>query len=288
MRHGGKKHRLSTFQAGLVAIVVIVIGVYLGFTKDIPFTKPVPDVGSVRERSADPEGHGRPDRRRGRGQGLEGGAAGRRLAGREGHDEARGGGAPHPRGRRGEGARSGSSSRATSSWTSSPARRAPTRSTTGDTIPAAQTAAPVQFDQVLGSLQTNTRKDLQDLLEGFGDGLNGAAAAGRGRRPGPGREGRDRRAGTERLARLRARRAARHRDREPGHARPGAARPVEADRRPAEDLPRAREPRGAAEGPDHELQHDGRRRSRPRREPPARRSTSCPRCSRPRSRRSTT
>jgi phospholipid/cholesterol/gamma-HCH transport system substrate-binding protein len=32
--------RLSTFQAGLVAIVLIVIGVYLGFTKDIPFTKP--------------------------------------------------------------------------------------------------------------------------------------------------------------------------------------------------------------------------------------------------------
>jgi hypothetical protein len=43
----------------------------------------------------------------------------------------------------------------------------------GDTIPASQTAAPVQFDQVLGTLQTNTRKDLQDLLVGFGESLNG-------------------------------------------------------------------------------------------------------------------
>jgi hypothetical protein len=31
----------------------------------------------------------------------------------------------------------------------------------------------VQFDQVLGTLHTNTRKDLQDLLVGFGDSLNG-------------------------------------------------------------------------------------------------------------------
>ena len=40
MRRGGKQHRLSTFGAGLLAIFVIAIGAYLGFTKDIPFTKP--------------------------------------------------------------------------------------------------------------------------------------------------------------------------------------------------------------------------------------------------------
>ena len=40
MRHGGRRHRLTTFQAGLVTILIIVIGAYLGFTKDIPFTKP--------------------------------------------------------------------------------------------------------------------------------------------------------------------------------------------------------------------------------------------------------
>jgi phospholipid/cholesterol/gamma-HCH transport system substrate-binding protein len=43
----------------------------------------------------------------------------------------------------------------------------------GDTIPASQTSAPVQLDQVLGTLQANTRKDLQDLLAGYGDALNG-------------------------------------------------------------------------------------------------------------------
>jgi phospholipid/cholesterol/gamma-HCH transport system substrate-binding protein len=48
----------------------------------------------------------------------------------------------------------------------------------GDTIPASQTSAPVQFDQVLGTLQTNTRKDLQDLLVGYGEALNGKPAPG--------------------------------------------------------------------------------------------------------------
>ncbi|MBA3264535.1 MAG: MCE family protein [Thermoleophilaceae bacterium] len=43
----------------------------------------------------------------------------------------------------------------------------------GDTIPVSQTSAPVQLDQVLGTLQTNTRKDLQDLLVGYGEALNG-------------------------------------------------------------------------------------------------------------------
>jgi virulence factor Mce-like protein len=41
----------------------------------------------------------------------------------------------------------------------------------GDTIPMTQTAAPVQFDQVLSALQSNTREDLKRLLEGFGTAL---------------------------------------------------------------------------------------------------------------------
>jgi phospholipid/cholesterol/gamma-HCH transport system substrate-binding protein len=41
----------------------------------------------------------------------------------------------------------------------------------GDTIPVTQTAYPVQLDQLLTSLQSDSRKDLQDLLEGFGTGL---------------------------------------------------------------------------------------------------------------------
>ncbi|MEA2377988.1 MAG: phospholipid/cholesterol/gamma-HCH transport system substrate-binding protein [Thermoleophilaceae bacterium] len=42
----------------------------------------------------------------------------------------------------------------------------------GDTIPASQTSAPVQLDQVLGSLQADTRKNLQKLLIGYGGALN--------------------------------------------------------------------------------------------------------------------
>ena len=36
----------------------------------------------------------------------------------------------------------------------------------GDTVPMAQTAAPVQLDQVLGALKTDVRKDLQTLVQG--------------------------------------------------------------------------------------------------------------------------
>jgi phospholipid/cholesterol/gamma-HCH transport system substrate-binding protein len=41
----------------------------------------------------------------------------------------------------------------------------------GDTIPVTQTAYPVQLDQILTSLQEDTRKDLQDLLAGLGGSL---------------------------------------------------------------------------------------------------------------------
>jgi phospholipid/cholesterol/gamma-HCH transport system substrate-binding protein len=41
----------------------------------------------------------------------------------------------------------------------------------GDTLPATQTSAPVQFDQVLTALQSDTREDLKQLLEGYGTAL---------------------------------------------------------------------------------------------------------------------
>jgi ABC-type transporter Mla subunit MlaD len=41
----------------------------------------------------------------------------------------------------------------------------------GDTIPVTQTAAPVQLGDVLQSLQANDRKNLQDLLRGYGGAL---------------------------------------------------------------------------------------------------------------------
>jgi len=41
----------------------------------------------------------------------------------------------------------------------------------GDMIPVTQTAYPVQLDQILTSLQSDSRKDLQDLLAGLGGAL---------------------------------------------------------------------------------------------------------------------
>jgi phospholipid/cholesterol/gamma-HCH transport system substrate-binding protein len=47
---------------------------------------------------------------------------------------------------------------------------APTISS-GHTIPITQTADPVQLDQVLDALNTDTRANLQNFLQGYGDGL---------------------------------------------------------------------------------------------------------------------
>ena len=41
----------------------------------------------------------------------------------------------------------------------------------GDTIPLTQTSDPVQLDQVLTALQSDTRQDLQDALKGYGEAL---------------------------------------------------------------------------------------------------------------------
>src|SRR3954453_11317154 len=46
----------------------------------------------------------------------------------------------------------------------------------GGSIPASQTAAPVQFEEVLRVLQRDTRSDLQTLLKEFAKGLNGGGA----------------------------------------------------------------------------------------------------------------
>jgi phospholipid/cholesterol/gamma-HCH transport system substrate-binding protein len=48
----------------------------------------------------------------------------------------------------------------------------------GDMVPMSQTAAPVQIDQVLSTLKTPTRRDLQRLLAGYGGALDGKPAPG--------------------------------------------------------------------------------------------------------------
>ena len=46
----------------------------------------------------------------------------------------------------------------------------------GGTIPLAQTAIPVQLDQILTSLRRSNRRDLLDLLDGLGEGLSDGGA----------------------------------------------------------------------------------------------------------------
>ncbi|HMJ36804.1 MAG TPA: MlaD family protein [Baekduia sp.] len=53
----------------------------------------------------------------------------------------------------------------------SPGTPAAPKISDGDTLPITQTAAPVQFDQVLTALQSDTRDDLKRLLEGYGTAL---------------------------------------------------------------------------------------------------------------------
>ena len=48
----------------------------------------------------------------------------------------------------------------------------------GGTIPSTQTSAPVQIDQVLATLKSDTREDLQQVLSGFGDAIGGAPRPG--------------------------------------------------------------------------------------------------------------
>ena len=51
----------------------------------------------------------------------------------------------------------------------------------GDTITVTQTSTPVQLDQVLTALQSDTRQDLRDVLEGLGTALSSKPS--RGGRP---------------------------------------------------------------------------------------------------------
>ena len=46
----------------------------------------------------------------------------------------------------------------------------------GTTLPLAQTAVPVQFDQILSSLQSSTRADLQQVVRAFADSLDQGGA----------------------------------------------------------------------------------------------------------------
>ena len=208
-RGPGEPH-LAPFQAGLIALVVILIGDLPRFTKDIPFTKPYElkatfenappiqknqavriagvDVGKVSK--VEPVGGDSPavvvtmklkdDALPIHKDATDQGAAAHLLRGQ-------------PLLRHPARARPSARDAATTATRSRPPR--PRRRCSSTRCSARS--------------RPNTRKDLQKLLDGLRRRAERQAAAGRGRRPGSRRQGQDRRPGAERVARLLARGAAR-------------------------------------------------------------------------------
>ena len=126
----------------------------------------------------------------------------------------------------------------------------------GDTIPITQTATPVQLDQVLSALQSDTRTSLQKTLDGLRDGPELQALQGAGHRCRSQRARRERRPVAQRCDPLRRALAEGHRDRGRRVPRGPAPRPLAPRRRPE---PHHRGPgaqRRRAAGPRHQLQHD--------------------------------
>ncbi|HZC12636.1 MAG TPA: MlaD family protein [Thermoleophilaceae bacterium] len=172
MRRGGKRQRLTAFQVGLIALLVIAVAAYLGGTKDIPFTRPYQLKAAFE--NAPPIQQGQAVRIAGvdvgkvskvQSAGDDSGAVLVTMKIEEDalpiHEDAEV--KVRPRiffeGNLFMDLRPGTPS-------------AP-EADDGFTIPASQTSAPVQLDQVLGTLTTSSREDLQKLLIGYGEALNG-------------------------------------------------------------------------------------------------------------------
>ncbi len=168
-RHAG---RFTPLQVGLIALVVIVIAVFFAFTKDIPFTRPF-ELKAVFENAP-------PIQRKQvvRIAGVD--------VGQVSNVEPVGGDSPaivvtmkldedalplhedatikvRPR----------IFFEGNLFFDLKPGTPDSPRLDSGDTLPPSQTSAPVQIDQVLGTLTTSTREDLQKLLIGYGEALNG-------------------------------------------------------------------------------------------------------------------
>jgi phospholipid/cholesterol/gamma-HCH transport system substrate-binding protein len=163
--------RITAFQAGLIALVVILIATFLAFTKDIPFTTPY-ELKATFENSPPIQ----------KNQAV-------RIAGvdvgKVSKIEPVGGDSPavvvtmkltdealplhkdatvkvRPR----------IFFEGNNFFDIHPGSPSSPELHSGDVIPASQTSAPVQLDQVLGTLQADTRKNLRKLLDGYGGALN--------------------------------------------------------------------------------------------------------------------
>jgi phospholipid/cholesterol/gamma-HCH transport system substrate-binding protein len=172
VRRAGHRGRLSTFQAGLIGLVLLAVVAYLGYSKDIPFTRPF-QVEAVFE-NAPPILPKTAVRVAGVNVGqvskvepLGGDSPGVRVVIKL-QDSAL------PIHKDAEiKARERIFLEGNLFLDIHPGTPEAGEIEDGGTIPPSQTSAPVQFDQVLGTLQADTRKDLQRLLVGYGDALAG-------------------------------------------------------------------------------------------------------------------
>ena len=172
MRNPRHESRLTAYQVGLIGLVLVVVLGYLAFSKDIPFTRPF-ELSAVFENS--------PPVRQGTAVRVAGVDVGKVSA-----VEPIGGDSPGVRVTMKledealpihENAEIKARERIFLEGNLFLEVRPGTPDAgeidDGDTIPASQTSAAVQIDQVLGTLTTGTREDLQRLLEGYGEALNG-------------------------------------------------------------------------------------------------------------------
>jgi phospholipid/cholesterol/gamma-HCH transport system substrate-binding protein len=176
LRHQG---RFTAFQVGLIAVVLIVIGTFLAFTKDIPFTKPFEL--KARFENSPPIQKGQAVRIAGVDVGKVsavepvGGDSPAVTVTMKLDDEA----LPIHRDARIK-VRPRIFFEGNLFFDIQPGTPGAGEVDDGDTIPASQTSAPVQIDQVLGTLKSDTRDDLRKLLIGYGGAL--------GAEPGPGED----------------------------------------------------------------------------------------------------
>jgi len=172
MRRSGGKER-SPFQVGAVFIVVLTILIYLGFSKDIPFVNPpyelkalVADAQNMSTRSPV------------RIAGVEVGQVTKVEAHSDDSEltevtmEIKDAGLPIH-----EDAELKIRPRIFLEGNFfvelDPGTGSEPELDSGDTVPVAQTSGTVQLDEVLTSLQGDTREDLKKLIQGYGDALNG-------------------------------------------------------------------------------------------------------------------
>ena len=141
----------------------------------------------------------------------------------------------------------------------------------GATLPSTQSSDPVQLDQVLDALNTDTRANLQDFLIGYGDGLTRKPSKADDAEQDPEVRGVNAAASAQQSLRARAGGRARRRDHQPGDRRHRTARPVQARAEHRQSDLRAERARAAARRTDRQLQHASSARS-----PTARRACAQP------------